>query len=307
METTREKGSASWIFDSGATDTMTFELSDMSSMTKPQRTQIHTANGGTMQVKGGGTIEILPTMRLSNCLYVPSLSHKLLSISHVTKELNCTVLMHPTFCILHDIRTGVIIGRGTEHQGLYYVDEVAQLGTVMLAHGTENREAWLWHRWLGHPSSGYSHLLFPKLFSSNGKIDCETCFLAKSHRKSFKPSNTKVDLPFSLIHSDVWGPAPTIGGQGFRFFLIFVDDCTRMTWVYFLKIKSEVYEKFTIFYAMIYTQFKRGVQILRSDNGGGGEFVNTSMKQFCQTKGLVHQTTCSYTPNKMVFLNEKTL
>ncbi|KAM0001536.1 putative RNA-directed DNA polymerase [Helianthus debilis subsp. tardiflorus] len=195
-----------------------------------------------------------------------------------------------------DIRTGVIIGRGTERQGLYYVDEVAQLGTVMLAHGTENREAWLWHRRLGHPSSGYSHLLFPKIFSSNGKIDCETCFLAKSHRKTFKPSNTKVDLPFSLIHSDVWGPAPTIGGQGFRFFLIFVDDCTRMTWVYFLKNKSEVYEKFTIFYAMIHTQFKRGIQILRSDNGG--EFVNTSMKQFCQTKGLVHQTTCSHTPEQ---------
>ncbi|KAL9997937.1 putative RNA-directed DNA polymerase [Helianthus debilis subsp. tardiflorus] len=91
MATNREKNSGSWIFDSGATDTMTFELSDMSSMTKPQRTQIHTANGGTMQVKGGGTIEIVPTMTLSNCLYVPSLSHKLLSISHVTKELNCTV------------------------------------------------------------------------------------------------------------------------------------------------------------------------------------------------------------------------
>ncbi|KAJ0535798.1 hypothetical protein HanIR_Chr09g0434551 [Helianthus annuus] len=99
MATNHGKGNASWIFNSGATDTMTFELSGMSSMTKPQRTQIHIANGGTMQVKGGGTIEILPTMRLSNCLYVPSLSHKLLSISHVTKELNCTVLMHPTYRI----------------------------------------------------------------------------------------------------------------------------------------------------------------------------------------------------------------
>ncbi|KAJ0946088.1 putative GAG-pre-integrase domain-containing protein [Helianthus annuus] len=31
---------------------------------------------------------------------------------------------------------------------------MAQQGTVMLAHGTTNREAWLWHRRLGHPSSG---------------------------------------------------------------------------------------------------------------------------------------------------------
>nr|GEV07559.1 putative reverse transcriptase, RNA-dependent DNA polymerase [Tanacetum cinerariifolium] len=41
-----------------------------------------------------------------------------------------------------DIRTGRIIGRGTEREGLYYVDEVTTSETVMLAHGTSEREAW---------------------------------------------------------------------------------------------------------------------------------------------------------------------
>ncbi|KAK1418160.1 hypothetical protein QVD17_27299 [Tagetes erecta] len=141
-------------------------------------------------------------------------------VSHVTKELNCKVVMHPTFCILQDTRTGVIIGRGTERQGLYFVDEVTQHGTVMLAHGTTTREAWLWHRRLGHPSIGYMHLLFPKLFSSNKPLNCETCVLAKSHRHTYKPNNTRVNVPFSLIHSDVWGPAEVIGGQNFRFFVL---------------------------------------------------------------------------------------
>ncbi|KAJ0469473.1 hypothetical protein HanIR_Chr14g0708291 [Helianthus annuus] len=112
-----------WIFDCGATDTMTFDFSDIVSHSKPKKPHIQNANGEISDVKGGGTIKISPTLKLSNCLYVPSLSHKLLSISHVTKELNCIVLMHPTFCILQDIRTGTIIGRGTERQGLYYVDE----------------------------------------------------------------------------------------------------------------------------------------------------------------------------------------
>ncbi|MFS7951094.1 putative RNA-directed DNA polymerase [Helianthus anomalus] len=286
----------SWIFDCGATGTMTFDVSDITSQSKPRVNYIKTANGGEAPVKGGGTIEISPTLKLSNCLYVPSLSHKLLSISHVTKELNCTVLMHPTFCILQDIRTGVIIGRGTERRGLYYVEEVAQHGNVMLAHGTVDREAWLWHRRLGHPSIGYLHLLFPKLFPSNKPLNCETCVLAKSHRHTYKFNNTKVDSPFSLIHSDVWGPAEVIGGQNFRYFVLFIDDCTRMTWIYFLKNKSEVFDKFTTFYTMIQTQFKTNIQILRSDNGG--EFVNDSMKFFCQNKGIIHQTTCPHTPEQ---------
>nr|GEW66919.1 ribonuclease H-like domain-containing protein [Tanacetum cinerariifolium] len=66
-----------------------------------------------------------------------------------------------------DIKTGAIIGRGTEIKGLYYVDEVTQNGAVMFSHGTAEREAWLWHRRLGHPSNGYLHVLFPKLFPSN--------------------------------------------------------------------------------------------------------------------------------------------
>ncbi|GJS62618.1 retrovirus-related pol polyprotein from transposon TNT 1-94 [Tanacetum coccineum] len=286
----------SWIFDRGATYTMTYDLSDFATLTKPTKSYIHTANGEKKNVRNGGTIEISPTLKLSNCLYVPALSHKLLSISHVTKELNCSVIMQPTFCILQDIRTGAIIGRGTERQGLYYVDELTTSGTVMLAHGTSEREAWLWHRRLGHPSGSYLHTLFPKLFPLNKPISCETCILAKSHRQTFKPSNTRVKVPFSLIHSDVWGPAPVIGGQSFRYYVIFVDDCTRMTWIYFLKNKAEVYDRFTAFYAMIQTQFQKSIQVVRSDNGG--EYMNSQMNLFFQSKGIVHQTTCPHTPEQ---------
>ena len=85
----------------------------------------------------------------------------------------------------------------------------------MLAHGTTDREAWLWHRRLGHPSVGYLHILFPKLFPFNKTLNCETCVLAKSHRHTYKFNNTKVDSPFLLIDSDVWGPAEVVGGQNF--------------------------------------------------------------------------------------------
>nr|GEX32695.1 putative copia-type protein [Tanacetum cinerariifolium] len=47
---------------------------------------------------------------------------------------------------------------------------------------------------------------------------------------------------------------------------------------------------------MIQTQFKKTIQIVRSDNGG--EYVNSQMKLFFQTKGIVHQTTCPHTPEQ---------
>ncbi|KAH6764702.1 hypothetical protein C2S51_015951 [Perilla frutescens var. frutescens] len=129
-----------WIFDCGATDTMTFDASDIITRTQPLKTHVQTVNGELAPVLGAGTINLSSTLQLSNCLFVPSLSHKLLSISHVTKELNCTLLIQPHFCLLQDIRTGAIIGRGTERSGLYYVDDISPKGTVMLTHGSGNRE-----------------------------------------------------------------------------------------------------------------------------------------------------------------------
>ncbi|XP_071687201.1 uncharacterized protein [Rutidosis leptorrhynchoides] len=193
-------------------------------------------------------------------------------------------------------QNGEIIGRGTECDGLYYVDEVTQDSNVLLAHGTPDRQAWLWHRRLGHPSSSYLSILFPNLFSSNKTLQCETCILAKSHQNSYKTSNTKTERPFALVHSDVWGPARVNGGHNFRYFLLFIDDCTRMTWTFFKKNKSEVFDKFTMFFNMIQTQFKSTIQILRSDNGG--EFFNSQMSLFCEKHGIIHQTTCPHTPQQ---------
>ncbi|XP_071717920.1 uncharacterized protein [Rutidosis leptorrhynchoides] len=69
----------SWILDCGATDTMTFDKNDITFNTKPKKDKIQTANGEIIHVKGGGTIKISPTIKLPNCLYIPVLSHKLLS------------------------------------------------------------------------------------------------------------------------------------------------------------------------------------------------------------------------------------
>jgi hypothetical protein len=69
---------------------------------------------------------------------------------------------------------------------------------------------WLWHRRLRHPSFQYLQHLFPFSFSkvSVSNFHCEPCIYAKNHRVSFSLSFNKSDVPFSLIHTNVWGPSP---------------------------------------------------------------------------------------------------
>ena len=59
-----------------------------------------------------------------------------------------------------------------------------------------------------------------------------------------------------VVHSDVWGPSKvsTIGGA--RWFVTFIDDCSRMTWIFLMKSKDEVNSLFQRFHKMATTQFQ---------------------------------------------------
>jgi len=70
-----------WIFDCGATDTMTHDPHDFDSLSTPVKTHIETASEELVAVQGGGSIVFSKKLKLKNCLYVPALSSKLLSVS----------------------------------------------------------------------------------------------------------------------------------------------------------------------------------------------------------------------------------
>ncbi|CAL9004611.1 unnamed protein product [Prunus brigantina] len=227
------QGDPSWILDSGATDHMTFDKRLFKYMTTTHQKCVATANGTTAVVTGAGTVDLTPSLSLHHCLLVPSLSHNLLSIPQVTEQLDCVVLMYPFFCLLQDIQTKEIIGRGTKREGLYYVDDVVpgRANAIRASRTSHLQEVWLLHRRLGHVSFGYLRRMLPSMFHEIKESDlhCEVCILAKSHRASFPSSMNKSLLPFELVHSDVWGPSPVNTVSGVKWFVTFIDDCTRMT------------------------------------------------------------------------------
>jgi transposase InsO family protein len=69
--------------------------------------------------------------------------------------------------------------------------------------------------------------------------------------------------------------------------------------VYFLKNKSEVLSKFSEYVALTEKQTGRKVQIVRSDNGG--EYTSRAFQEFCRSRGIVHQTSLSYSPEQNGF------
>ena len=109
------------------------------------------------------------------------------------------------------------------------MDEVVQKGHTSLAYGSSDDQIWMWHRRLGHPSLGYLKCLFPSLHSCNATLNCESCVLVESHKHSYTPSLTHNIKPFVIIHSDVCGPTLECDLHGFSYYILFVEDCTRMS------------------------------------------------------------------------------
>ena len=87
----------------------------------------------------------------------------------------------------------------------------------------------------------------------------------------------------------------SIGGK-FRYYITFIDDFSRKTWIYFLigKTSEEVLKKFQEFKVFVETQTGKRIRVLRSNNGG--EYTLHAFKRFCVEAGIKRELTIPYTP-----------
>jgi transposase InsO family protein len=74
-----------------------------------------------------------------------------------------------------------------------------------------------------------------------------------------------------------------------RYFLLFVDDYSRMIWIYFLDKKSEAFPVFLQFKALIEKQSGCQMKTLRTDHGG--EFIYKPFLNYCKENGIQRQLT----------------
>eukprot|EP00253_Pinus_taeda_P007730 PITA_07730 len=80
------------------------------------------------------------------------------------------------------------------------------------------------------------------------------------------------------------------------YYVSFIGDLSRNTWIYFLKKKLEVFHRFKKFKALAENQIEKKIKVLRTDNGG--EFCSNEFEEFCKKCGTTWQKTTPYTPQK---------
>lgn len=348
---------ASWYVDSGATNHMTNDLSNLQLSTPYQGLeQVAVGNGQQLPITAVGNASISTSTKpilLRNILCVPQLTKNLVSISKFTKDNGVFVEFHDTVCFVKEKTTCKTLMKGDLINGLYQLDlsklQVNKQGsTVQVSPASkpslypsklpctsstflaiadqfptstisENDKSVVdssctvsiprnnisafptsctvdinaWHQKLGHPSPP---ILTKTLRCLSSKFDssllafCDACHQGKMHQISHVSLPTKTTKPFQVIHSDLWGPAFTSSAYGYRYYIHFIDDFTRYTWIYPITLKSEATKIVKIFLQMIQTQFGVTVHTLQTD--WGGEF--RPLVHHLESLGVHFQHPCPY-------------
>jgi len=113
--------------------------------------------------------------------------------------------------------------------------------------------------------------------------------MAKSHQLPYQKSSSQSSFPLQLVFSDVWGPACDSFGRN-KFYVSFIDDYSKFTWIYLLKHKSEVFQRFHEFQQLVERQFDKKILALQSDWGGEYEKLNS----FFSKIGITHLVSCPH-------------
>ncbi|CAL1357650.1 unnamed protein product [Linum trigynum] len=300
-----------WLLDSACYNHMTSNSGVLKDVSPVQNIDLTVANGSKLEVKGMGNV-VNENISLRDTLHVPALVPNLVSVGQLTDQ-GCTVSFAPSGCVIQDLKTGSLIGRGSKQGRLFRLEElhghsitpvhsqsmVRPVSSPMscLAVSSQSNKQWdLWHARLGHPHSAHLHVMFQKSLLGPTRVSvpenhfCTSCVEAKTASISYPPSTTVIREPFDVIHTDLWGPAPFVSRHGFRYFALFVDHATRYTWIYLLRLKSDLRSVALEFLNMIETQFGKSVKIIRSDPGG--EFSSFPFREIYRSRGILSQKSC---------------
>ncbi|KAL2254166.1 UNVERIFIED_CONTAM: Retrovirus-related Pol polyprotein from transposon TNT 1-94 [Sesamum indicum] len=287
-----------WVVDSGASFHSCSNKDIMEPYTSGDFGLVYLADNKPLKIVGKGDVRIKSTngscWTLHDVRHIPGLKRNLISVGQLDSD-----GFHTTF---GDAKWKISRGAMTLARGL-------KSGTLYMAGGSSSNipfagtvsQANLWHNRLGHMSEKGMNVL-----KSKGRLPelksvevghCEHCVFGKQKRVSFLTTGrTPRKEKLELVHTDLWGPAPVSSLGGSTYYMTFVDDSTRKVWVYFLKRKSDAFDTFRRWRALVENETGLQVKCLRSDNGG--EYNSEGIKNYCADHGIRMQKIIPGTPQQ---------
>ena len=148
-------------------------------------------------------------------------------------------------CSITDSHGKSVLKGGLEH-GLYtltiegsaYVSEIRSYNPKT----RHSNSIDIWHQRFGHLNYIDVKCILETTLKTPWKLPdsvslCQTCIQIKQQQRFVHTATSRTSIPFELIHSDLCGPIKeSIGGS--QYYIVYIDDCTRYTEVYFLGMKS---------------------------------------------------------------------
>ena len=293
--------SKDWWYDSGAAIHVCNDKNQFKSYELLEGHEVVMANGVRAKVHGKGDVHLQFTsgkkLVLTNVLHVPDVVKNLMSADILNKK-GLKAVLESNNVILS--KNGVFVGKGYSCNGMFKlsINKVNDISVYSLASTSSTCSYFLWHGRLGH----VNHKVL-KFMSKDGLISyndlenkkCETCVQAKITRLPFPKVERQTQM-LDLVHSDVCEFNDFLTRGGNRYFVTFIDDCSRFVYVYLMKHKEEVFGMFKTYKALVENQLNKKIKILRSDRGG--EYFPSEFSKFCEESGIVHQTSAPYTPQQ---------
>eukprot|EP00253_Pinus_taeda_P010090 PITA_10090 len=223
-----------WYVDSGASRHMTGVREYFSELSEcGTDMEVVLGDDKVVRAVGVGTLtferESKPPLKVSDVLYVPGMRKNLISISALEDRgyevlfRGGQVLMYPRGTPADSAR---VIGVRHERMGHMYHGALRTLREITT----------------GVPD-----------FSTDHFDTCRGCAMRKFAKSPFPSSDNRATGILDFIHSDVSGRMSHVSLSGYEYYVLFIDDHPRRTWIYFLKTKSEVFKQFQEFRALVET------------------------------------------------------
>ncbi|CAN0928687.1 Retrovirus-related Pol polyprotein from transposon RE1 [Linum grandiflorum] len=321
--------SSPWLVDFASFNHMSGQPSLFRTCRPVSNLGVQVANGQKLNVVGVGDVDT-GSLVLHDTLYVPSLVPNMVYVGQLTDDnclvsfspSGCRVQDLST---KRTIGTGRKEGRNFELTSLTsprdhtketthlksfssslfsttstnVSDDVVGSNSLISPINNATKHWQLWHARLGYPNNIRLRYMFDqKLLPDNLQFrdvhssahTCVHCIGGKASKLTFPLSSTIISEPFRLVHTDLWGPSPVTSRLRYRYFALFVDHATRYTWIYFLRLKSDLLIVAKEFVTMVQTQFNKAIKIIRSNPGG--EYTSNALQEFYKIHGIISQQSC---------------